>query len=112
MAQASNLKKVGTGKSGLGLLLIAAGVVALIALIVWALTNPDVLKDVVKVVIIIVVAIVVIALIIAGLMFVMAIPFYIKKGEQYQENVDYSIDDVKSVKESSSEDKKDDNKEE
>jgi hypothetical protein len=39
-------------------------------------------------------------------MFVIAIPMYVKKGEQYQEGVDYSIDDVKPVKESSSEDKK------
>ncbi|MBQ7621208.1 MAG: hypothetical protein IJV47_01450 [Candidatus Methanomethylophilaceae archaeon] len=106
MAEASNLKKAGTGKSGLGILLIAVGVVALIAVVVWALTNPDILEATINVIIIIVVAIVVIALIIAGVMLLMAIPLYVKKGEQYQENVDYSIDDVKSVKESSSEDKK------
>lgn len=106
MAEASNLKKAGTGKSGLGILLTAVGVVALIAVVVWALTNPDILEATINVIIIIVVAIVVIALIIAGVMLLMAIPLYVKKGEQYQENVDYSIDDVKSVKESSSEDKK------
>ena len=106
MAEASNLKKAGTGKSGLGILLIAVGVVALIAVVVWARTNPDILEATINVIIIIVVAIVVIALIIAGVMLLMAIPLYVKKGEQYQENVDYSIDDVKSVKESSSEDKK------
>jgi len=106
MAEASNMKKAGTGKSGLGLLLIAVGVIALIALVVWALTNPDILSAVATLIIFIVVAIIVIALIIAGLMFVLAIPMYVKKGEQYQEGVDYSIDDVKPVKESSSEDKK------
>ena len=106
MADATNMKKAGTGKSGLGLVLIAVGVVALIAVAVWALSNPDVLAATVNVIIIIVAAIVILALIITGLMFLLAIPFYVKKGEQYQENVDYSIDDVKSVKESSSEDKK------
>ena len=75
MAEASNLKKAGTGKSGLGILLIAVGVVALIAVVVWALTNPDILEATINVIIIIVVAIVVIALIIAGVMLLMAIPF-------------------------------------
>ena len=106
MAEASNMKKAGTGKSGLGLLLIGIGVIALIALVVWALTNPDILAATLTLILFIVVAIIVIALIIAGLMFVLAIPMYVKKGEQYQEGVDYSIDDVKPVKESSSEDKK------
>ena len=106
MAEAKNMKKVGTGKSALGMALIAIGVIALIALIVWALSDPDILKATINVIVVIIVAIVVIALIIVGAMFVLAIPFYVKKGEQFQENVDYSIDDVKSVKESSSEEKK------
>ena len=106
MADAANTRKIGTGKSGLGLVLLAVGVIALIALIVWAMTNPAILEATLTLIIFIVVAIIVIALIIAGVMFVIAIPMYVKKGEQYQEGVDYSIDDVKPVKESSSEDKK------
>lgn len=106
MAEAANMKKAGTGKSGIGLILLAVGVVALIALIVWALTNPDVLAATVSLIIFIVIAIVVIALIIAGVMFIIAIPMYMAKGEQYQDGVDYSLSDVKPVKESSSEDKK------
>ena len=106
MAEADNIKKAGTGKSGLGLLLIGIGVVALIALAAWALTNPDVLQATATLLLIILGAIVVIALIIVGAMFLLAIPFYVKKGEGYQENVDYNLDDVKSVRESSSEDKK------
>lgn len=105
MAEAKNLKREGTGKSGLGLLLIAIGVIALIALIAWALTQDGVLETVLSIIIIVVVAIIVIALIIAGVMMVIAVPIYMKKGEQYQTNVDYSLDDVKSVKETSSEDK-------
>ena len=88
------------------LVFLIGWIIALIALIAWALTNPGVLEATLTVIAIIVVAIIVIALIIAGLMFFLAIPMYVKKGEQYQEGVDYSIDDVKSVKESSSEDKK------
>lgn len=106
MAEAANTRKIGTGKSGLGLVLLAVGVIALIALVVWALTNPDILEATLTLIIFIVVAIIVIALIITGVMFIIAIPMYVKKGEQYQEGVDYSIDDVKPVKESSSEDKK------
>jgi len=106
MAEAANLKKAGTGKSGIGILLLVVGVIAAIALIAWAMTQPGVLETTINVVLIIVVAIIVIALIFAGLYLILMVPYYIKKGEQYQEGVDYSIDDVKSVKESSSEDKK------
>ena len=45
-------------------------------------------------------------IIIGAVIALTAIPMYAYKGEQYQENVDYSLDDVKSVKESSSEDRK------
>jgi len=48
-------------------------------------------------------AIVVIAL---AVMMILAVPFYFLKGEQYQEGGSYDLDDVKSVKESSSKDKK------
>ncbi len=106
MADATNLKKAGTGKSGLGLVLLGVGVIGVIALLIWVLMNPDVLAATLTLILVIVGAIIVIALIIAGLMFILAIPMYVKKGEQYQEGVDYNIDDVKPVKESSSEDKK------
>ena len=106
MADASNLKKAGTGKSGLGMILLAIGVIGAIALLIWALTNPEILAATLTLIIVIVVALIVIALIIVGIMFIIAIPMYVAKGEQYQDGVDYSISDVKSVKESSSEDKK------
>ena len=106
MAEASNLKRESTTKSGLGILLLVIAVVGIIGLIAWALTNPDILAATINVIIIIVVAIVILILIVTGIMLIMAVPIYIKKGEQYQEGVDYSIDDVKPVKESSSEDKK------
>ena len=106
MADATNMKTASTTKSGLGILLLVVAAVAIIGLIVWALTNPDILQTTVNVIIVIGIAILVIVLIISGLMLILAVPYYMKKGEQYQDGVDYSIDDVKSVKESSSEDKK------
>jgi len=106
MADATNMKTASTTKSGLGILLLVVAAVAVIGLIVWALTNPDILATTINVIIVIVIAIVVIILIVSGLMLIMAVPIYMKKGEQYQDGVDYSIDDVKPVKESSSEDKK------
>jgi hypothetical protein len=101
--EAANLKKQGTGKSALGLVLIAIGVVACIGLVIWVLTNPQALAATLTFIVIVILAIVVIALIIAGVMFIIAIPTYAMKGEQYQEGVDYSLKDVKPVKESSSE---------
>ncbi|MBE6523421.1 MAG: hypothetical protein E7Z65_00905 [Thermoplasmata archaeon] len=106
MADATNMKTASTTKSGLGILLLVVAAVAIIGLIVWALTNPDILQTTVNVIIVIGIAILVIVLIISGLMLILAVPYYMKKGEQYQDGVDYSIDDVKPVKESSSEDKK------
>ena len=81
-----NMKKTGTGKSAIGLVLVGIGIVALIGLIIWFLTVPGVLES---------------------LLFI-ALPMYAYKGEQYQEGVDYSLSDVKPVKESSSEDDNDD----
>ena len=104
--EARNMKKAGTGKSAIGLVLVAIGAIVLIGLAVWALTDPAIFEAVMNVVIFAVAAIVVIILIIIGIMFIMAIPMYAAKGEQYQDGVDYSLSDVKPVKESSSEDDK------
>jgi formate/nitrite transporter FocA (FNT family) len=106
MAEATNMKKAGTGKSALGLVMLAIGVIIMIALAIWVLMNPAVLAATLTLILFIVGAIIVIGLIILGIMFILAIPMYAAKGEQYQDGVDYSINDVKPVKESSSEDKK------
>ena len=100
-----SIKRVGTGKSALALALIAIGVVALIGLIIWILSNPAVLDATLMLAAAVIIAVVVIALIIAGIMVIIAIPVYAIKGEQYQTGVDYSLKDVKPVKESSSEEK-------
>ncbi|MBR4685437.1 MAG: hypothetical protein IKP04_02790 [Candidatus Methanomethylophilaceae archaeon] len=99
-----NMKKTGTGKSAIGLVLVGIGIVALIGLVIWFLTVPGVLESL----LFIALAIVVIVAIIAGIICIIALPMYAYKGEQYQEGVDYSLSDVKPVKESSSEDDNDD----
>ena len=102
----NNMRKAKTGKSALGLVGIAIGVILLVIAVAYALSQPGVLETVASAAVIIVLAIVGIAFIIGAVIVLSAIPMYAYKGEQYQENVDYSLDDVKSVKESSSEDKK------
>lgn len=102
----ANMKKAGTGKSAIGLVLIAIGIIAIIAAIAWALTQPGVLEEVVNILVIVVLIIIGAAIIIYAVVALAAIPVYAMKGEQYQEGIDYNMDDVKPVKESSSEDPK------
>ena len=104
----NNMRKAKTGKSALGLVGIAIGVILLVIAVAYALSQPGVLETVASAAVIIVLAIVGIAFIIGAVIALSAIPMYAYKGEQYQENVDYRLDDVKSVKESSPEDKKND----
>lgn len=97
MADATNQRKAGTAKSGLGLIAIAVVVIVVIIAAAWALSQPGVLENVLYVVAIAVVAIVVIAIVAYAAYALLAIPMYMYKGEQYQENVDYNLDDVKAV---------------
>ena len=101
-----NMKKAKTGKSALGFVGIAIAVILLIVAVVYALSQPGVLETVATAAAVIILAVVGIVIIIGAVIALTAIPMYAYKGEQYQENVDYSLDDVKSVKESSSEDRK------
>lgn len=93
----TNQRKAGTGKSAAGIALIVLMVVVIVAAIAYSLMQPGVLESVVTIVAI--VAVVAVALIVIGyiVMALMAIPMYAYKGEQYQEGVDYSLDDVESV---------------
>lgn len=97
MADATNQRKAGTAKSGLCLIAIAAVIIVVIIAAAWALSQPGVLENVLYVVAIAVVAIVVIAIVAYAAYALLAIPMYMYKGEQYQENVDYNLDDVKAV---------------
>lgn len=101
------MKKKDTKMSGAALLLIGIVVLAaIVAVAVLFITVPGLLANVIWVILIIIAAIVIAVLVIWALMFVLAIPFYMKKGEGYQTDVSYNMDDVKSVKETSGSDEK------
>jgi hypothetical protein len=102
----ANMKKAGTGKSALGLVLIAIGIIAIIAAVVWVLMQPGALETLANVAIVAILVIFGIIIIFYAVVALAAIPLYAMKGEQYQEGIDYSMDDVQPVKESSSEDPK------
>ena len=66
---------------------------------------PGVLESIAMVLIVIAVAVAIIVAIIWICMIVLAIPMYAAKGETYQTDISYDLDDVESVKETSSDDK-------
>jgi len=99
------MKVAKTGKSALGMVGIAAMVIIIIAAIAYILIQPGVLESLASILVIAIIVIVAAIVIVYLAMMIMAIPLYAIKGEQYQEGVDYSLKDVKPVKESSSDDK-------
>ncbi len=96
-------KREGTGKSALMMVLVAAIVIAAIAALFLI---PGALDSVMMVLIVIAIAIAAIVAVVFICMVVLAVPMYVAKGEEYQTDISYSIDDVESVKETSSEEKK------
>ena len=96
-------KVAGTGKSALMMVLVVAIIAAAIAALFLI---PGALESLVIVLAVIVIAIVAIVAVIFLCMVVLAVPMYVAKGEEYQTDISYSIDDVESVKETSSEEKK------
>jgi len=100
--EATNLKRRSTAK---GIPFLLLGVAFIIAAIVFVIMNPGILENLLYLAIII--AIVIVAIVVIGLavIIILAIPFYLFKGEQYQDGVSYDIKDVNAVRESSSEDK-------
>lgn len=95
--------RVGTGKSALMMVLIVVVIAAAIAALFLI---PGVLESLVWILIIIGIAIAAIAAIIFVCMVVLAVPMYVAKGEEYQTDISYDLDDVKPVKETSSEEDK------
>ena len=104
MAEARNLKKAGTGKSALGLLAIAAAMIVIGIVAYYALSQSGVLDSLVNVLAIAAVVVIAVVVIVYVVMAVIALPMYVHKGETYQENVDYSLDDIESVGEKTDKD--------
>ena len=97
-------KVAGTGKSALMMVLIIVIIGAAIAALFLV---PGALDSLIIILAVIGIAILAIAAVIFIFMVILAIPMYAAKGEMYQTDIDYSLDDVKPVRETSSEEKKD-----
>ena len=102
-----SVKKESTGKSGLALALIGIVIVAVIGITAWILySNPDILENVLYVILVIIAAIVIAVIAVWIITAVLAVPYYIAKGESYQDDASYNLDDVSSAGEVRSDDKK------
>ncbi len=95
--EATNGRKAKTGGEALKLACLGAVIVVAIALAAWALMQPGVMESLLHVAVILAVAIVIVAIAAYAVYAIMAIPMYVMKGEQYQEGVDYNLDDVEPV---------------
>lgn len=93
-------ERKGTGGSALMFVLVGLAFVVLAALIVYAVLNIDgLLENLALIALVVFAALAIIIVIVYLLMAVLALPYYATKGETYQVNVDYDLDDVESVKE-------------
>ena len=101
--QPSNLKRTSTTKSGI---LIVIGIVLLVALGAYILMTPGILDSLLTIAIVVGIVIIASVMIIYAAIAIMAIPIYMHKGEQYQDGISYGMDSVKTVENSSSEDRK------
>ena len=96
-------ERAGTGKSALMMVLVVAIVIAAIAALFLI---PDAFENLMIALAVIAIAIAAIVAVVFIFMVILAVPMYVAKGEEYQTDVSYSIDDVESIKETSSEEKK------
>jgi hypothetical protein len=99
MANPGKIEKKSTIGSALLLLLL---VVAITAIAVLLLLNPDVLGNLIIVILVAAVVIVIIVAIVFVLMAILALPYYVAKGETHQTSASYDLDDVEPVKEKDS----------
>lgn len=106
MADAGKVGRNSTTKSAIALVLLVIAIIAIAAVVIYALTNKDILEDIVNILVmaaIVIVAVIIIAYVIIA---ILAVPYYAVKGESYQTDASYDLDDVESVKEKDSEEKK------
>lgn len=93
------LQRERTWPSAIVLLLLAVGVIILIAVGAYALTQPGVLESTLKLIALIVVVIVALAIILYAVLMFISVPLYALKGTVYQTDRSYGLDKVESVKE-------------
>jgi len=102
MANSGNTEKRSVHRSALLLLFLA---IAVVVMMVFVAFNLDLLGNLIAIAAIVIVAIVVIVIMTYVAMALLALPYYAAKGETYQTDVPYDLDDVKAVKEKDSEQK-------
>ncbi|MDR1955186.1 MAG: hypothetical protein LBP82_04475 [Candidatus Methanoplasma sp.] len=100
MANAGNTGRNSTLGPALMLVLLVA---AIAAIAVYVALNPWILENILYIVFIAALAFVVIVGVIYAAMVILAVPYYAAKGESYQTDASYDLDDVKPVKEKDSE---------
>lgn len=94
----SKTQKNSTAGSAVGIAIGAVLIIAAVAALAYLLyTNSQLLDDIISIVLIAIVAIVVIAVGAALVIGIVAIPVYGMKGEVYQTDMSYDLDDVDSV---------------
>ena len=106
--EADNVRRKGTGKTGLGLIAIAIGIIAAIALIAYALMIQGVFESVIVIAAYVIIGIAAACIIAFGIIMLVSIPVYMVKGEKTQTTGNYNLEDVKPVENSSSDDPKND----
>lgn len=94
-----NMKREKTWPSAVLLVMLAIGIMILIGVIVYAFLQPGVFETVMKMAFVIVVALIAIALIVYAVIALASIPMYAYKGESYQTDKSYSLDQIEPVKE-------------
>ncbi|MCL2296388.1 MAG: hypothetical protein FWC29_04835 [Methanomassiliicoccaceae archaeon] len=104
MAYAGRTGRNSTIRSAIAILLLA---VAIVSICIFVAFNPVILESLAHIALIVVAVIVATAAIIYIAAAVLALPYYAAKGEEYQTDSSYDLDDVKSVKEKDSQNKDD-----
>jgi hypothetical protein len=101
----TDIQRKSTAGSALVLIAIAAIVAAVCGgIILYLYSNPDILEGIFDIVVMMALVIVAIGVIAYVAYLILGVAYYATKGEITQTDISYSIDDVESVKESSSED--------
>lgn len=93
------MKRDKTWPSAIMFLLLAIGIIILIGVIVYALTQPGVFETTLKIILIAIAAIVALVIIGYAIIALISIPMYAMKGESYQTDVSYDLEQIEPVKE-------------
>jgi len=103
MVNAGKIGRTSTTGSAVALTAIVLAVIFFACMLIYFINNTDMLENIVGIVIIIIFAIIIMAIVFGVVLMILAPFFYAAKGETYQTNISYKLDDIRSVKEKDSE---------